>query len=767
MTLRILRITDQNLTSIDNINYQLPNLIELYLYRNYIKSINISTFNYLPHLKILWLTQNQLVDLPIHLTTYLPDLQILNLQSNFLTNLNFLLTNGSSNSSLKTIGLAGNPISSLNEFDKLKSYNCLTDLSLQDIHFGKCPVCYESEGYREYLLTHLKQLDTLDGVKINKQRIQLIGDKINNEINKFNDSLREIEIEYRREINHIENDVKNREKHSQLLEKEMTDAFKDLQQLINDGTEMLNDKLSYYSNQLVNHKEIFQKNLNNLTIQSTNSLSNCLNNYISTYDFTLASSLTLDRLLDSELQLVDMLNSKINSKIDRRVISFQPISSTSPDYLYFSSSINISNYLSTNQSSNHNKKLDKPVDNKRNSKIDNKIDKQVDGNVVSMFEVYRLYKIIYESNDPLNQSTNELVSNIDIYTIMDLTTLSSILSNDLSTSTPSNLLLTNDLNLLLSLLPNDTTSCSTSLSNYATNCFDYNKLDNKIDNYADDFESSHDSSLDNKLDCRTTNNLNKAYSSNYTTIQKLLSDRELDDKMNSQINLSSLIDPNHLSLYNKSLQRKFLLIASLSVDRSIISSTNSMNLTNPSTNNENMKLLDRYMNLSTPMTLHLQDSFISIYPINSQSISRLTINYLSIVITNPIDGGIDSLLIGLERLSVPLDKNDISPLNILNNFNESVKNETDKYIYKLFEELTEEEANTYENVEKQISNKETHLRNVREEIERERLLQDQLLRDYRSSSLSIPSTNDQSIHTNNNYPPSGAKRSGSLPSTKR
>ena len=65
------------------------------------------------------------------------------------------------------LGLSGNPIKSFLELEKLSFLPNLIKLSLSDIHHGNCPISV-SDGYREFVICHLKQVKYLDGILINK-----------------------------------------------------------------------------------------------------------------------------------------------------------------------------------------------------------------------------------------------------------------------------------------------------------------------------------------------------------------------------------------------------------------------------------------------------------------------------------------------------------------------------------------------------------------------------------------------------------------------
>lgn len=76
-------------------------------------------------------------------------------------------------------GLSANPVVDLYEVDRLENLAELRHLTFYDIHFGKCPIT-DQDGYTEYILLSLNQLDSLDGVAITKSRLQAAENKLAN-----------------------------------------------------------------------------------------------------------------------------------------------------------------------------------------------------------------------------------------------------------------------------------------------------------------------------------------------------------------------------------------------------------------------------------------------------------------------------------------------------------------------------------------------------------------------------------------------------------
>jgi hypothetical protein len=171
--------------------------------------------------KILWLSQNNLKSLPNNIFIYLSELRELRIESNNISNLDFFLSldeyhaeqssasrraahvQGKTHSHpLSKLGLSGNPIQDIRELVKLKSFYYLTDVSVQDVHYGRCPIAYHLNGrpmrsplnnalseeiddeywYRDYFIVHLPRVKILDGIKIPKDRIEQVRRALQDEV---------------------------------------------------------------------------------------------------------------------------------------------------------------------------------------------------------------------------------------------------------------------------------------------------------------------------------------------------------------------------------------------------------------------------------------------------------------------------------------------------------------------------------------------------------------------------------------------------------
>ena len=74
------------------------------------------------------------------------------------------------NVGLSSLGLAGNLIKDFSELKKLVLLPKLKELSISDIHFGRCPIANES-GLREFVCCYLNQVSVFDGVTITDEKL--------------------------------------------------------------------------------------------------------------------------------------------------------------------------------------------------------------------------------------------------------------------------------------------------------------------------------------------------------------------------------------------------------------------------------------------------------------------------------------------------------------------------------------------------------------------------------------------------------------------
>jgi len=345
-TLINLTICDQMITNIDHGCLNLPNLRQLYLHRNELTSLK--GLSGVPRLQKLWIFQNKLTSLKeVHA---LPELTCLWAQANQIKNLNGVQLC----SELNELCLAGNPISDFVEIKRLKKLKSLTSLSLNDVHFGRCPLTDE-KTYRSFILTALRQLRTLDDVAITKENTNTAISTLNSQAKIYGDQLSAIESEYQSNLSVINNRYSSKESHLIALEKEMQVALTELSAMVSDGRESIKAHINH-------HEELMNANLLSLQANLQNILHTTVHNIDRNQigiknEYDLASSLfvTLERVLVAEHALTSALcklyadgihcsnpsggSSGKPNKGNKSVFAFQTLPSSSPDFHLFASQI--------------------------------------------------------------------------------------------------------------------------------------------------------------------------------------------------------------------------------------------------------------------------------------------------------------------------------------------------------------------------------------------------------------------------------------------
>jgi Leucine-rich repeat (LRR) protein len=160
-------LCDQQINFIENL--ELPFLEELFLHRNQITKM--SGLEKCPRLRKLWLFQNYIPS--ISGIQQCPELIELMLQNNHVE----YLTGLEHNHKIETLNLAGNPVSDIYETKRLSSLQHLSNLSFCDVHFGKCPI-FDEDGYNEFIILNLRQIQNLDGVIISEAKINVAENTI-------------------------------------------------------------------------------------------------------------------------------------------------------------------------------------------------------------------------------------------------------------------------------------------------------------------------------------------------------------------------------------------------------------------------------------------------------------------------------------------------------------------------------------------------------------------------------------------------------------
>ena len=334
-------------------NLDLPQLRELYLHRNRI--IEIKGLGGCPRLRKLWLCQNRIKEISgLHAT---PGLEECWLQGNGISSLEGL----EQCPSLTNIGLAGNPIPNLRDLDTLSKLPKLVEISLSDVHFGRAPLT-DLDGYKPYVLNNIPRVQILDGVLITESRRTEAEEDLGTAARQFAEHLNEIEDDFRHEIQLLSNKQKSKEKHCNILEREMTEALHELQGLVETAREniqahvesqqqVLNTNISQLKGSVFEAARKARKRIDDRLVETAND-----------FDWSEASFFLLERLLSAEGECVSILckttlgegkdpssvqpdlvdefgNELLEAGASNEAVLFHGISENAPEFQWFSNTV--------------------------------------------------------------------------------------------------------------------------------------------------------------------------------------------------------------------------------------------------------------------------------------------------------------------------------------------------------------------------------------------------------------------------------------------
>ena len=356
-------------------NLDLPMLRELYLHRNDITEIR--GLSSCPRLKKLWLFQNKLTRISgLH---SLPELQECWLQANQISQLDGF----EHNQAIETIGLAGNPIMDVDQIRKLCACPNLHDISFSDIHFGRSPVA-DNAGYKEFVVLHLRQVRIIDGIKLSQSgqvgaedayfshvRVLLLilwYVLIESQVQSFNQSLDEIEEAHIRNVTAIQTQyqvefyypasiygviarcTQSKELHSIVLEKEMTSALRELQNLVMSGVQMIGKQVARNQAILTSNYDTLVNKIHCLESDVSYRLRDQLSRINMEFDAGCAVLALAEYISSAEAALTSLLSSAVQqpSSISGtahhrlRSMLYQPIVSSAADFQLISGYLNAS-----------------------------------------------------------------------------------------------------------------------------------------------------------------------------------------------------------------------------------------------------------------------------------------------------------------------------------------------------------------------------------------------------------------------------------------
>ncbi|CAM9422855.1 unnamed protein product [Pylaiella littoralis] len=204
----------------------LPGLRELYLHQNRISKIE--GLQGCPSLRRLWLFSNRISAMEgLHHCGALRELWLHDNRISSAAGMQSLVH-------LQNLGLAGNPIVGVRHLSGLRGLPSLMELTLDDIHFGTCPVVKE-EGYRSFVVCCLRQVRRLDGLEVMEADRAEVEHKYEQEALAYQERLEEIERRRLGEIQQAEMARDGGAERGTEVKAEMMRALDSLEGLVREG----------------------------------------------------------------------------------------------------------------------------------------------------------------------------------------------------------------------------------------------------------------------------------------------------------------------------------------------------------------------------------------------------------------------------------------------------------------------------------------------------------------------------------------------------
>jgi hypothetical protein len=343
-SLLTLCICDQDIKKMENLN--LPNLKELFLHRNQISVIE--GLEQCPRLRRLWLFQNDITAVGgLHA---LPELEECWLQGNRIASLHGL----EASATLVSLALGGNAISEYTELHRLAGLAGLTTLSLQDVHFGRCPIV-DDPGYRNFCVCYLPQISYLDGVLLNPdhQKVALLSHAA--EVGSYNDRIALVESTIKAEIHGVELKQQASRSHLAVLEREMTEALRELEGLIADGRTSMSKQVKKQKKLMESNFRSLERNIGQEKSKATSALNACAAGLHAEHDVSEALFCVLERATSAEIGILDAFAQCTELAAAARAASpprahaafaYQTIGDSSPDFLRVASLLPLNHQFS-------------------------------------------------------------------------------------------------------------------------------------------------------------------------------------------------------------------------------------------------------------------------------------------------------------------------------------------------------------------------------------------------------------------------------------
>jgi len=259
------------------------------------------------------------------------------------------------NNNLIYLGIAGNPITEHSEFMKLKNLSNLQELSLNDIHFGKCGVVLDGAaaghgGYKDFIMCHLPQVHLLDGISISRANQRQAEINYDLQVRQFNAQLNEIEESYRREVQAIEIKRQSSVMHSKSLQKDIGSSLKDLEDIVRGGRKAVDGEIVRQKSLLDDNFAAFDANVSKIYQKSSDVVEKAILPELNQeYDLIEALFHLTECVAVAESRMVECFVDAYDHRVKAGdgSFAFSALNENTLDFQYMSNVLNASRYANS------------------------------------------------------------------------------------------------------------------------------------------------------------------------------------------------------------------------------------------------------------------------------------------------------------------------------------------------------------------------------------------------------------------------------------
>lgn len=245
---------------------RLPNLRDLLLHRNNIRKI--SGLEGCPKLQRLWLQSNRIERIEgLHAQGDLRELWIQDNHISRITGIEHLVN-------LQVLALGGNPINDLRDAQKLSHLPMLRSFSLSDVYFGDCPAV-QTQGYSHYLAVALPALTQLDGHPITDTSRKAAEREMLVAATEFAQRVESVTKEQEEALDSLRARRASHVREAERLSKELSCSFRALGEVIKCGEDLVVGEAEQLDSILKQANEDVHGDLNTIEQHISNYLTQC------------------------------------------------------------------------------------------------------------------------------------------------------------------------------------------------------------------------------------------------------------------------------------------------------------------------------------------------------------------------------------------------------------------------------------------------------------------------------------------------------------